>query len=386
MLETRRGIGVFVREFSLDALIDNLPYGLGRSLRDIEEIIEIRKHAGDGHDRAGDRAHAAGRPGGTARHHQRDAPARRARRKLRRRGPALPRRAVPLPRQPHADPADRGVLARLRPRRRLLQHRQSRSRCRPGATTTRSWRPWRARTWTRRASASPCTTAASATSSQRQGPPRPSNDEKGRNTMACTAFRTSHISPWSLGTALACLALAPAFAQKSVISGGFDVGPGGFPGNFNPMAASAGFTWLSTYFEPLVVYDAKLEKLAPALATSWQVSPDKLTYTFKLAARRQVARRQAVHLRRREVHHRPRQGRQGRLGLRRPPRCREGGRDARRADRRHQAVAGQCRPHGHAHQADDAAGAPALGHSGRRARQARVVVQDARSAPARSSS
>jgi DNA-binding FadR family transcriptional regulator len=43
MLETRRGIGVFVRDFSLEALIDNLPYGLGRSLRDIEEIIEIRR-------------------------------------------------------------------------------------------------------------------------------------------------------------------------------------------------------------------------------------------------------------------------------------------------------------------------------------------------------
>ncbi|MHB2170154.1 FadR/GntR family transcriptional regulator [Alsobacter sp. R-9] len=43
MLETRRGIGVFVRDFSLDALIDNLPFGLGGSLRDIEEIIEIRR-------------------------------------------------------------------------------------------------------------------------------------------------------------------------------------------------------------------------------------------------------------------------------------------------------------------------------------------------------
>lgn len=43
MLETRRGIGVFVREFSLDVLIDNLPYELGASLRDIEEIVEIRK-------------------------------------------------------------------------------------------------------------------------------------------------------------------------------------------------------------------------------------------------------------------------------------------------------------------------------------------------------
>ncbi len=89
----------------------------------------------------------------------------------------------------------------------------------------------------------------------------------------------------ALGTALASLAAAPTFAQtKTVISGGFDVGPGGFQGNFNPMSASAGFTWLSTYYEPLIVYDAKLEKIAPALATSWQVSPDKLTYTFKLAA------------------------------------------------------------------------------------------------------
>jgi len=48
-----------------------------------------------------------------------------------------------------------------------------------------------------------------------------------------------------IGTALACVTMTPAFAQKSVITGGFDVGPGGFPGNFNPMAASAGFTWLS---------------------------------------------------------------------------------------------------------------------------------------------
>lgn len=86
------------------------------------------------------------------------------------------------------------------------------------------------------------------------------------------------------GIALTALAAAaPASAQRTVISGGFDVGPGGFQGNFNPLAASAGFTWLTTYLEPLVVYDAKLERVAGALATSWQVSADKLAYTFKLA-------------------------------------------------------------------------------------------------------
>ncbi len=67
------------------------------------------------------------------------------------------------------------------------------------------------------------------------------------------------------------------------ISGGFDVGPGGMPGNFNPMTATAGFTWLTLYLEPLVIYDAKLETVVGALATSYSVSADQLTYTFKLA-------------------------------------------------------------------------------------------------------
>lgn len=95
-------------------------------------------------------------------------------------------------------------------------------------------------------------------------------------------FRTRLLG-LALGAAVASLGATSALAQRTVITGGFDVGPGGFQGNFNPLAASAGFTWLTTYFEPLVVYDAKLEKLAPALATSWTVSADKLTYTFRLA-------------------------------------------------------------------------------------------------------
>jgi peptide/nickel transport system substrate-binding protein len=88
-----------------------------------------------------------------------------------------------------------------------------------------------------------------------------------------------------LGTALlGCSALtAPSFAQDAkTITGGFDVGPGGFQGNFNPMAATSGFTWLSIYFEPLVTYDAGLSKFVPSLASSWEVSADQKTYTFKL--------------------------------------------------------------------------------------------------------
>ena len=75
----------------------------------------------------------------------------------------------------------------------------------------------------------------------------------------------------------------PAMAQDArTITGAFDVGPGGMPGNFNPLSATAGFTWLNLYFEPLVIYDAALEKIVGALASSYQVSADQLTYTFHL--------------------------------------------------------------------------------------------------------
>lgn len=79
------------------------------------------------------------------------------------------------------------------------------------------------------------------------------------------------------------MASTPALAQEQkTIVGGFDVGPGGFPGNFNPLTATAGFTWLNTYFEPLVIYTSDLSKLVGALASEFTVSEDNLSYTFKL--------------------------------------------------------------------------------------------------------
>jgi len=87
------------------------------------------------------------------------------------------------------------------------------------------------------------------------------------------------------GLALGPTTLAlPAAAQDGpTISGGFDVGPGGLQGNFNPLAATAGFTWLVSYFEPLVIWNAELTRVEGALAESFEISDDQLTYTFKLA-------------------------------------------------------------------------------------------------------
>jgi DNA-binding FadR family transcriptional regulator len=43
VLESRRGIGVFVKAFSFEPLLDNLAYGLGSALQQIEEVITIRR-------------------------------------------------------------------------------------------------------------------------------------------------------------------------------------------------------------------------------------------------------------------------------------------------------------------------------------------------------
>lgn len=43
VLETRRGVGVFVRAFSFEPLLDNLAYGLGDALMEVEEVIVVRR-------------------------------------------------------------------------------------------------------------------------------------------------------------------------------------------------------------------------------------------------------------------------------------------------------------------------------------------------------
>ncbi|MBB3612623.1 ABC transporter substrate-binding protein [Rhizobium sp. BK602] len=92
-------------------------------------------------------------------------------------------------------------------------------------------------------------------------------------------------SAFALATILASATISaiPAPAWAATLSGGFDVGPGGFQGNFNPLAATAGFTWLSTYYEPLVSYDEKLQTVVGVLASSYEISADQRSYTFKLA-------------------------------------------------------------------------------------------------------
>ena len=43
IVEVRRGSGLFVGDFSLDPLLDNLPYGLMSDLQELRELLEIRQ-------------------------------------------------------------------------------------------------------------------------------------------------------------------------------------------------------------------------------------------------------------------------------------------------------------------------------------------------------
>ncbi len=79
-----------------------------------------------------------------------------------------------------------------------------------------------------------------------------------------------------------CLLAWPAQAAEKVLIGAFDVGPGGFPQKFNPLIATAGFTWYNKYFGTLALYDEKFQKLTGDLARAWKVSADGRTLTLQL--------------------------------------------------------------------------------------------------------
>lgn len=85
----------------------------------------------------------------------------------------------------------------------------------------------------------------------------------------------------AIGVAMVPMATT-AFAADKTLTGGFDVGPGGFPGNFNPLMATTGYMAMALAYEPLVVYDKALQNVVGKLAQSYEISPDQLTYTFKL--------------------------------------------------------------------------------------------------------
>ncbi len=90
-----------------------------------------------------------------------------------------------------------------------------------------------------------------------------------------------------LALGAAALAAAPRLAaaqpSRNVMVGGFDVGPGGYQGNFNPLAATAGYTALNFMYEPLVIYTPALDRIEGALANGWEATAEKTKYTFTLA-------------------------------------------------------------------------------------------------------
>ena len=63
--------------------------------------------------------------------------------------------------------------------------------------------------------------------------------------------------------------------------GAFDVGPGGAP-MIIPYMDSAGRTWLSKIWSPLVSWNEDVSELAPQLATSWEANEDYTLWTFHL--------------------------------------------------------------------------------------------------------
>jgi hypothetical protein len=137
----------------------------------------------------------------------------------------------------------------------------------------------------------------------------------------------------TLTVALATLALSASLAAGTLI-GAFDVGPGGSPVPSGPWYNTAGNTWISKIWTPLVSLNEDASGLAPQLATQWSANDDYTVWTFDLRQGVDLARRRSLHRRRRQVH----------LGVGVRPRHHRGARDpagqAARSGRLH-------RRHGH---------------------------------------
>lgn len=78
--------------------------------------------------------------------------------------------------------------------------------------------------------------------------------------------------------------LTASIAQESegaTLIGAFDVGPGGAPGVI-PYMDTAGRTWLSKIWSPLVLWNSDISALEPELATDWAANDDYTVWTFNL--------------------------------------------------------------------------------------------------------
>jgi peptide/nickel transport system substrate-binding protein len=85
----------------------------------------------------------------------------------------------------------------------------------------------------------------------------------------------------TLCVALLALALPTALAAGTLV-GAFDVGPGGSPVPSGPWYNTAGNTWISKIWTPLVSQNEDASALAPQLATAWSANDDLTEWTFDL--------------------------------------------------------------------------------------------------------
>lgn len=67
-----------------------------------------------------------------------------------------------------------------------------------------------------------------------------------------------------------------------VMVGAFDAGPGGCPECFNPLQATAGFTWLEKYYSKPLLYNVEMTEIQGELVEDWEISEDGIVYTFNL--------------------------------------------------------------------------------------------------------
>lgn len=77
-------------------------------------------------------------------------------------------------------------------------------------------------------------------------------------------------------------ALENAEAAEQIFTAAFDVGASGNAQKFNPLTASAGFSFYNKYFSSLTLYDVGLQKISGDLAESWAYAKDGKSLSIQL--------------------------------------------------------------------------------------------------------